>query len=168
MALVPSTLQSALTRLFRRPPINSNDVARQTASAYASYAATASAGLGLPTFTGLEEGSFAAAFRFATIKPKLGAPSRYAEAWALSVLGFWTLPPVLFFIPPAPAPPVDTGVPAPAPGADVIFKASLISVVSNLGNSPEAAAAGIAAAVDVYTRTFLVTYAPSATVFPIS
>jgi len=163
MALVQSTLEASLLSLFSKPAKSAKDAADRTARAYNTYAQTALAGTGFPVFTGTEEAAFSAGMLAAFAVPRTGSPLTYAQAWVSAVIGFWTLPPVPFTLLP-----VDAGIPLPLVGADAILQASLVTVTSNLKNTAAVAASGIATAVDTYTRTFTVTFAPSAATFNLS
>lgn len=160
MALVTATLTASLLSALRNPARRTIVAARRLADGYADYALSAHAGLGLPVFTGLEGEAMAQVFYPVFSRPRTGSAYTFAQVWVEALLRFWTLPPVVFTAG------LDIGVPAPIPGADATLTAALVSLAA-MPNPAEVAAVKLSSAIDLYTRSFLVTYAPSATVFPI-
>jgi hypothetical protein len=152
MPLIPSTLSSSLTGVLGRPSRNGALKAREIAQAYQGYCLTATAGVLLPIFLGIEGQAMAA-----RLTPVLTTTSRtpleFARALANGVEAFWLLPPVLF----------SGGVAAGSVSA-FVGKAALVSAVAAAMSAPttqhEVVAIRLAGALDVATRTVTVTFAP--------
>ena len=129
------------------------DAAKKMASIYDQYAQLAMAGPSLPAFTGLEKGRLESLLLAALAVPLVGAPPLIAAAWANGMLAYWNTPPVPF-VGPAVAGAVTLAV------GCLSAIAPLTVVFSNPFNTPESAAVQIASALDIATRTVIVTIAP--------
>jgi hypothetical protein len=163
MALFPGSMVEGFTQLFTSGlPQTSQDSAQKMASIYHQYAQTATAGPALPLFTGLETDALQALLTAALAVPQVGAPSVIAAAWGSGLVSYWNTPPVLF-----------AGV---SVAGSVTVAAGCLSAIPvlttlylNAFNTPETAAAQMASALDIATRTVLVTLAPPpGTVVPLT
>lgn len=152
MALVQAALAGRLIGIFSQPGDNAAAKAAEWASAYNSYALPAMAGVLLPTFLGIEQAAF-----LANILPVFNNPNstsaQFANALASAVEAFWLLPPVLF------AGPAVAGAVTSFPGKAPLV-AQLIGILSNQYQQAAQPAQQIASALDVATRTVIVTFAP--------
>lgn len=152
MALVQAALAGRLTGIFSQPGGNAAAKAVEWASAYTSYALPAMAGVLLPTFLGIEQAAF-----LAGILPVFNNPNstsvQFANALANAVEAFWLLPPVLF------AGPAVAGAVTGFPGKPLLI-AQLIGVLSNKYQQAAQPARQIADALDIATKTVVVTFAP--------
>lgn len=151
MALIPAVLVSRLTQVVSQPGDNAAAKAQEWAAAYQTYAAPAQAGALLPVFTGSEQALF-----LAKILPVFNNPrstsAQFANALASAVEAFWFLPPVPFSG-------VGAGAVTGFPGKGFLVP-QLISILSNQYRQAALPAQQIAAALDVATRTVIVTFAP--------
>lgn len=152
MALVQAALAGRLTGIFSQPGDNAAAKAAEWASAYQSYALPAMAGVLLPTFLGVEQAAF-----LGNISPVFNNPNgtvaQFANALASAVEAFWLLPPVLF------AGPAVAGAVTAFPGKAALI-AQLIGILNNQYQDAGTPAQQIATALDVATRTVIVTFAP--------
>lgn len=165
--LFPTVLSTALLDLFLRPEDSVDRAAQKMADAYDSYASVAQAGVAFPHLLGTEKVALKNILAQALLFPIRGRPDLFADAWVNGLVAFWTLPPVLFQTPPFPAPPLDSGIPVPLPSMAGTLRSAIISLVSKY-NTALGAAQSFAAAIDVATRQFQVTFAPSGLIFPLS
>lgn len=145
-------LAGRLTSILGNPSDNASLKASEWASAYHTYGLTAMAGVLLPIFTGSEMGSF-----LGRISPVFNNPNstsvQFANALAGAVESFWFLPPVPFSAGPVAG--LVTGFPGKAG-----LVAQLVSILSNQYEQAAQPAQDIATALDVATRTVIVTFAP--------
>lgn len=160
MALLLSTLKDGIKRVLDRKPRTTAQAASGFADAYNTYAQVAMAGAAIPTFTGLEKAAFQSTL-LAGINSNTGNPALIAQAWADAVNAFWLLPPVPF------TDGVNAGVPTAFPGL-AILGPCLIGIFSNVNNTEETAAAGMASCLDTATRTITVFLVPSMATFPLT
>lgn len=152
MPLIPATLTASLAAVLGGPSLSGAQKAQEFGTAYQTYALTATAGVLLPIYVGIEGRAMAA-----RLTPVLGtqqqSPYEFARALAGGVEAFWLLPPVPFL----------GGVAAGSVTA-FIGKAALVAAVAGILSSPtlrhEPVAAQLASALDVATRTVTVTFAP--------
>lgn len=152
MPLIPGTLSASLVAVLGAPSQNAAQKAQEWAAAYQGYALTATAGVLLPIYVGIEGQALAA-----RLAPVFGtrqqSPYEFARALAGGVEAFWLLPPVPF------SGGVAAGLVSAFPG-----KAALISAVVSILSAPnqrhEPVAGQLAAALDAATRTVTVTFAP--------
>lgn len=152
MALIQPVLAGRLTSILSQPGDNGQAKAAEWASAYNTYALPAMAGVLLPTFVGVEQSAFLGNIAPVFNNPN-GTAAQFANALASAVEAFWLLPPVLF------AGPAVAGAVTAFPGKAPLV-AQLLGVLG--GQYPDAGtpAQQIAAALDVATRTVIVTFAP--------
>lgn len=124
---------------------------QQLAGYYQAYAATGQAGGFIPpVFTGLEQAQFANVLAAAfDLSPPSGTPASAAAAFVGAVTAFWMTPPVVF----------GPGLVTSFPGAAAL-QATLVALFSNF-NDAATAASGLAAALDVATKTVQVTVTPT-------
>lgn len=147
MALLPALLEDAFLLLPESG--DGTAAAADFAGIYATYAATAQAGVLLPLLTGTEDTRFAAALAVSFANPQ-GSPASAAAAFVAAVTEYWLTPPVPFGTPPV----LTLGIVTAFVGAPV-----LQSQLESLFAAPNTAAvfaAGLAAALDVATRTVTV------------
>ena len=152
MALVQSVLAGRLTSILSQPGDNAAAKAAEWASAYQLYAAPAMAGVLLPVFTGSEQPLF-----MAKILPVFNNPQstaiQFANALASAVETFWFLPPVPFQLLPV------AGAVTGFPGKPALV-AQLVGIFGNQYQQAVKPAQEIATALDVATKTVVVTFAP--------
>ena len=162
MALLPTTLQAALTRHFSNPARTALDAATGFAKIYTDYASAAQAGVALPVIVRPQlEASFRGVLLLALANPLTGTPATFANAWSTAIVGFWTAPPVVF------AGAGETGVPVPLPSMAPTLIAAITALVA-VPNAATAAAVGMANAIDAATRQFVVTLLPSGIPYPLA
>jgi hypothetical protein len=149
MALVPAVLESAFAAI--PPTTDPVAAADRFALAYQTYAAAAQAGPTIPIFTGLEQAAFSAALQ-PVFQIAVGSAAGAAAAFVQAVTTFWMTPPVSFGTNP---PPVPLGVVTAFTGAAVL-QVALVALFGAM-NDTATFAAGLAAALDVATRTVVVT-----------
>lgn len=152
VALVQTALAGRLTGIFSQPGDNAAAKAAEWASAYNSYALPAMAGVLLPTFLGIEQAAFLSSI-LPAFNNQNGTPAQFANALASAVEAFWLLPPVLF------AGPLVAGVVTGFPGKPILI-AQLIGVFSTQYQDAASPAQQIATALDIATKTVIVTFAP--------
>lgn len=151
MALIQPVLVGRLTQVLSQPGDNAAAKAQEWGAAYQTYAAPAQAGALLPVFTGSEQPLFVA-----QILPVFSNPQstsvQFANALASAVESFWFLPPVPF---------AGAGVGAVTGflGKGILI-AQLVQVLGNQYQQAAQPAQQIASALDVATRTVIVTFAP--------
>lgn len=152
MALIQTVLAGRLTSILGQPGDNAQAKAVEWASAYQTYAAPAMAGALLPVFTGSEQalflGKIAPVFNNAN-----STAAQFANALAGAVESFWFLPPVPF------AGPSLAGVVTGFPGKPALV-AQLLGILANQYQQAAQPAQQIATALDIATRTVIVTFAP--------
>lgn len=164
MALDPNKLKQLLLQLSQSPPQTPQEAGRRWASAYAAYAADAVSPMGGSPI-GLDPGEAVLGnllgITFATSRD----PNTTAQAYATGFTAFWFVPPVAF-----------TGTPpgvVTLVGGTAALAPALLSVwASNLAGRlrEEQAMQAIAAVLDTFTRTVIVTHpvVPTPVVGPIS
>ena len=152
MALIQPVLAGRLTQIFGQPSDNAAAKAQEWASAYQTYAASAMAGVLLPVFTGTEMPSFLAQILPVFNNPK-STSVQFANALASAVESFWFLPPVPFTLVPA------VGAVTAFPGKAGLV-GQLTGILSNQYQQAVQPAQDIATALDVATRTVIVSFAP--------
>ena len=159
MPLLYPALYQPLVGLFKTGTPVSALAAQQWAQAYVIYTSTALFGPNVPIFTGAEQAAFQAALL--PVFVPVGTAASVAAAIQSAVLAFWSSPPI------AVAGPAQAGVVTAVPGA-ASLGAALTGILSNPLNTAETAAAQIATAIDIATRTAIATVAPPpGTVVPI-
>ena len=142
MALIPATLHTGLLRMFRlNAAANGAQGASDFARAYFAYAAPAMSAYGPFIPTGTEQLRLESILR-ASILP-IGAPLLIAQAWGSGLQAFWTG--AVF----------GTGAATALPGAAAVVGA-LNGVLSSNRNTAEVAAARMASAIDIATRTLVI------------
>jgi hypothetical protein len=151
MPLVLAQLEAGLTAIFKSYPADGTMAAQLIATEYDKYCRTGMAGPGLPILTGAELGAFMSPLA-AVFSGGLGPASVVAQAYSTAAMAYWMTPPVAFVGGPA------TGVSTSMAGAAAIIPA-ITGVLSNMSNTAETAAKGIAAALHAGTQTVLVVYA---------
>jgi len=153
MALLLPTLTGGLIGAMNQPSDQGAVKAQQWAMAYNTYALTATAGVMLPVFVGIEVQALAAQLASVMTNPN-GTAAQFANAFATGIEAFWLLPPVPFAAVPIPA-----GAVTSFPGKPVLI-ADLISIFSSTTDQTAKVAIDIATALDTATRTVIVTFAP--------
>lgn len=152
MALIQPILAARLSQIFGNPSDNAALKAQEIASAYNTYAMSAMALTLLPAFLGVEQAAF-----ISKLMPVFSNPNstvqQFANALAGAVESFWLLPPVLFAALPL------AGAVTFFPGKSILIS-SLVSIMSTTYPRHEAVAQAIATALDVATKTVIVTFAP--------
>ena len=153
MALIKSSLESALVVALSASPASSIAAAKGMADAYATYAGAAMAGVTLPVFTGLEKNALMSQLIAAIAVPLVGSPATLATAWSSGVSAFWLTPPVVF---------VGPGLAGTVSGftGQSALQSSLQTAFLMLTNSISQTAALMASALDVATKTVQATIAP--------
>lgn len=134
--------------LFTKGTQAAPEAAEVMATAYVAYTATALFGAGLPIFTGAEKDVLKATI-LAVLNPALMNPAGLAGAWAAGITAFWSAPPIVVA---GPAP----GTVTACPGAAGLL-ASLTAVCVVPGQPAAVAAAGMALAIDIATKTTFAT-----------
>lgn len=152
MALVSSLLAANLTRVFSIPAVNGAQKAIELSYAYQTYSATAMAGVLLPVFVGIEATVMAGRI-IPAMSNANGTAVQMANAIASGVESFWLLPPVPFALGPV------AGVVTSFPGKGVLV-GQLTSIFSTTTDQAVSVAQRVAQALDVATRTVIVTFAP--------
>lgn len=151
MALIVNSLSSRLIQIFGNPSDNAVQKAQEISNAYHLYASTAQAGPLLPVFTGTESQKF-----LSKILPIFtnthGNSSQFSNALAGAVEAFWLIPPVIFSG-------AGAGVVTSFTGKGLLIS-TLNSIFSSTYDKHEMVAVQIATAIDIATKTILVTYAP--------
>lgn len=152
MPLIPAGLAASLMRVLGTPSMVGAEKAQEWGRAYQNYALTATAGVLLPVYLGIESQAMAA--RMSSVMGiQHSSPYDFASVLASGVEAFWLLPPVLF-----------TG--GVAVGAVTSFpgKLALVSAVVGVLTGPksrhEPVAIRLANVIDAATRTVIVTFAP--------
>lgn len=151
MALIQQVLAARLAQVLGQPGDNAAAKAQEWAAAYQTYGATAQAGALLPVFTGTEQTLFVAQILPVFNNPR-STTVQFANALASAVESFWFLPPVPFAG-------VGAGAVTGFPGKGILVS-QLITVLSNQYKQAAQPAQQIATALDVATRTVIVTFAP--------
>lgn len=151
MALNPAGLNSSFQRIAKNPGEDKNDIADRWSKAYDDYAKTAQAGALLPQFTGTEVVRLRGIILTAISAP-VPVPAVFANAWATGIASYWLTPPVPFAG-------AGTGTPTAFPGQATLPPA-LISILSAPKPESISTPAAMATAIDVATRTIIVTFAP--------
>lgn len=159
MALSQSNLKSALKAVLDAN-YEAEKAAEEYAKAYYDYARVATFGTNAPVAAGLpnrRDGLKGTLFT-AIQNPLIGLPATFATAWANGIITFWTNVPV--------AGPTQTGNTTTPPTSAA---ASLTTVFSNLANTTEMCAEGMAAALHTATTAVQATVTPpNGTVLPIA
>lgn len=152
MPLISATLSSSLTTILGAPSVSGAEKAQQIGSAYQAYALTATAGVLLPIFIGIEGRAMASRLTPVLSSTHPTAHS-FANALASGVEAFWLLPPVPF-----------TGGVAAGLVTAFVGKSALAAAVTGIMARPtprhEPVAIQLASALDAATRTVMVTFAP--------
>ena len=151
MPLVVSSLAAALEAAFLSHPGSAAISASDMAKAYDDYCKAGLAG-GIPPLLLPAGKSALEGVLLGAIASGQGTPAQIAGAWSSGIQAYWMTPPVVFTAPPI------TGVVTAIPGAAAVTGV-VIGVLSNVKNTAATAAQGIAAALDVATKTVLVTFA---------
>lgn len=143
MPLLPNTLISQFTQQFRAARVTgARDTARQFAQTYFDYALTAASAYGPFVPTGSEKPRLEALLVAAFSIP-VGAAPVVAAAWGAGIQLFWVG--AVF----------GTGVGSSVPGVPAII-GGVSAALSNPLNTSESAAALMASAIDIGTRTLLI------------
>lgn len=150
MPLVVSTLASELKTIFESMPTDGALAASKLAGAYDKYCKAALAGGIPPVFTGAEKPALEG-FLAGVLASGAGSAAQVAQAWSTGIQAYWVAPPVPFMAPPI------AGVVTAMPGAASAVS-TITGVLSNMANTEDSAAQGLAAALDVATKTVLVTF----------
>lgn len=150
MPLVVATLASALEAAFASHPDVAAKAADDMAKAYDDYCKAGLAG-GVPPLLTPAGKSALMGMLLSAIASGNGTPAQVGQAWASGIQMYWMSPPVLFTAPPI------VGTVTAMPGA-AGAAAAITGVLANGQNTPGTAAQGIAAALDVATKTVLVTF----------
>jgi hypothetical protein len=161
MALVVTVLSRGIEGAFRAKLPTGAQVGALLGSVYGIYAQGAQAGVALPVLTGTEATRFGQILGAAISDPLTGSAPKIAQAFADALTAFWTLPPVIF------TDGVNAG-PVPAVLGAQAMVGTLTATFSNLANTEATAAQQIASALDVATRSIVVTLLPSNVVVPLS
>jgi hypothetical protein len=144
-------LTAGIVSVLKSQPSTGALAAKKLALEYDKYCKTAMAPPALPIFTGVEamslEGPLAAVFSGGT-----GPAPAVAQAWATGIQAYWLAPPVMFVGGPV------SGVATAMPGAPASI-APITAALTNLGNTEETFAQQLATALDIATKTVLVTFA---------
>lgn len=131
-------------------PASAAAACNQLAGYYATYALGALAGVAPPVFTGTEQTRFANLLKqVLNISPPVGTSAQAAGGFVAAVTSFWMTPPVVF----------GGGVVTAFPGAPAL-QAALVQLFSTF-NDADAAALGLATALDVATKTVTVVIGPT-------
>jgi hypothetical protein len=151
MPLVVGSLQSGIQRVFDQQLEDIQDIARQIAQAYQSYAATAQSPIGAPAvLKGTENRLFEIAL-FNLMKSQ-APPPQAANQISQAITGFWLTPPVTF---------------GPGLVTAVIAQAGVGRLIGTNVKDSSNAAATLAQSLDVMTKTVFVTNPPPAPSGPI-
>lgn len=150
MPLDVSKLSSSLKDVFASMPASASDAADGMSDAYYDYASDATAGGGKVAIPGANKSALAAALLAAIGAPAAGSPVSISGAWASGVAAFWIGVPVTG---------AQSGATVACPGAASLL-ASLTAIFANVANTADKAAAGVAAALDVATKTTTAAVAP--------
>jgi len=148
--LVVVTLGNALEAAFAAHSDSAAQVANDMATAYDSYCKAALAG-GIPPLLTPAAKSALMGMLLGAIESGNGTPAQMGQAWAAGIQMYWMSPPILFTAPPI------VGTVTAMPGAASV-PGAISGVLSNPLNTAATAAQGIAAALDVATKTVLVTF----------
>jgi hypothetical protein len=152
MPLISGTLAARLTRVLGSPSTDGPRKAQEWGAAYQAYALTATAGVLLPIFIGIEGQAFAARMAPA-LSVQHPSPYDFASALASGVEAFWLLPPVLF------AGGIAAGAVTSFPGK-LALVAGVVGVLTGPKPRHEPVAVQLANVIDAATRTVIVTFAP--------
>lgn len=157
MPLDQNALADAIEAIYADFPETASDAAEALAGAYADYALQGVFGASTLAPIGTEEPALFATLGASLVLP--GAAAVHAAAWSAGVGTFWAAVPVVG---------VQAGTTAGCPGAAALT-AGLTTLFLNLANTPETAAAGLAAALHTATQTVTANVAPPpGTVLPIA
>ena len=152
MALIPTVLTGGLARVLGQPGDNAAAKANDWGAVYQAYAAPAQAAALLPVFTGTEQSLFVA-----KLLPVFNNPNstivQFADALASAVEAFWFLPPVPFATVGA------VGAVTGFPGRPILV-GQLTGILASQYDNAIQPAQQIGGALDVATRTVVVTFAP--------
>lgn len=150
MALDLSILHDGVIAMINSPVASPQAACDAMAATYQTYAALAMAGAASPIFTGLEPQLFSKNLMDAFgINPLPNSPIAVATAFSTAVNAWWLLPPVLF-----------SGGAVTAFGGQAILLTTLTTLMST-SNDAETVATAFAAAMDVATKTVIVTIGTS-------
>lgn len=149
MPLIPAPLQNALLQMTTTSrPQSASEAADRIATAYEAYTLTALAG-GIPlTAPGPGRAAMSQALT-AAFSTKPGLPPVVAQGFATMVTSYWVG--ATFILPPA------SGVVVTPPPGIAALVPTLSALFANPANPAEVFAAQVALALDVCTRTVLVT-----------
>lgn len=166
MPLVSASMVQGFLSLAAKPPKDRPTVAKMWAQYYDAYAQLAvTANGGAFIFTGQEKTLLEATLLPALLLP-IGVPATAAAAWGIGLTAYWGAPPVLTTPAPIPVPPFTLpGIAAPPIGVQDLVEALTALYLIPASPAPAFAAAQ-AAALDLCTRTVLVTFGPGGP-FPI-
>jgi hypothetical protein len=162
MPLVVATLSDALREVFTGFPESASAAAEQIAGAYGDYAGGAIAGPTAPVSVAVDAAvprlSAAVANAFTGSGP--AGAAAVAAALDIAFVAFWLGPPPMPFLPSA-GPPTPAGVVTLAPpGVLSTALAGVLTAGVATRATADAQASAIAAALDVWTRTVMVTNTP--------
>ncbi|MFI7128803.1 hypothetical protein ACIBQ1_24080 [Nonomuraea sp. NPDC050153] len=160
MPLDAKALGDDLTALFEGRkgfPESTADAAKAWAKIYRDYAANGRAGTAAPLATGLDtaETNLAKALDPIFTAARGGAAKTFATDLDAAFVAFWFTPPVQFA-----APPVTGAVTAAPPGVLGPALATVFTAGAAAGSSAADQAKAVAAAIDTWTRTVIVTITP--------
>jgi hypothetical protein len=151
VALDKSSLASGLEAIFKEQPSSGAQAASKIASKYDAYCKGGQAGPGLPLITPAAKKALEGHLAAAMAVPA-GDAVAVASAFSTGIMAYWMTPPVPCVGGAA------SGVVTAMPGAGAVV-GPLTAAFKNTKNSETAIANQIASALDVATRTVLVTYA---------
>lgn len=152
MPLNSSSLAKELEAAFASQPESPALSAQKMAAAYDNYCKAGIAGGIPPLFTGAEVKRLEGILLGAIASPVGGGPPVIAAAWSAGIQSYWLTPPVPFLAPPI------AGVTTAMPGAGAAI-AVLSAGFLNVLNTEATIAQIMATALDIATRTVLVTFA---------
>lgn len=150
MALDLTILHDGVIAMINAPVANPQVACDAMAATYRTYTAVAMAGAASPIFTGLEPQLFSKNLMTAFgINPLPNSPAATATAFATAVNAWWLLPPVVF-----------GGGVVTAFGGAAILLATLTTLMA-ASNDAETIATAFATAMDIATKTVIVTIGTS-------
>jgi hypothetical protein len=161
MPLDPSKLQGDLRAIFQNPPTDVGQTGQRWAQAYVNYAGDAITLQG-GSPVGLDAGKPLLAQTLATLFAiPLSPPPATAANIAAALTAFWFLPPVATS---------DPGIVTAVAGTALLATALVTVWTANVAAqaSADQSAAAIAAAMDAFTRTVIVTIPPVPIIGPLS
>ena len=150
MPLVVAKLSKGLAGIFKDQLDSGALVASKIAQEYDDYCKKGMAGAAFPLLTGSEKGLMEGTLA-AALSSSNGTAAMVAQAFAMAIQTYWMAPPVLFAGGPV------SGVVTVMPGA-MSAVGPITAALMNLNNTEDTAANMIATALDVATKTVLVTF----------